>query len=115
MASDKTTYAPFTLHEDEKCRWLNLIDRDMAPKEHLFEERSEEGWTGNGYDWSSIAQVIVAEQMPNIAEELEFDPEGGMFSVTGPRAALERLGKAMAAAYHDDATLRDLLSRAEID
>jgi len=115
MASDKITYAPFHLHEDEKYRWLNLIDRDMLSKEHIFEEFREAGWCGNGYDWSAIAQVIVAEQMPDLEQDLEFDPEAGMFSVSGPRAALERLGRAMAAAYHDEATLRDLLSRAEID
>jgi hypothetical protein len=87
----------------------------MVAKEHIFEERKSEGWTGSGYDWASIARVLVAEQLPDLECDLSFDPEGGMFSASGSRPALERLGKAMSAAFQDDKILRNLLSRAAID
>ncbi len=38
-----------------------------------------------------------------------------IFSATGSRDALEKLGAAMQSAFRDDAALRDVLSRAELD
>jgi hypothetical protein len=107
--ADKVTYSPFILTE----RSLLLVDQHMESKCHVFQERK--GWIGSGYDWNSIAQVIVSERLPGLANELSFDSEGGMFVAVGPHAALEQLGKAMHLAYHDDNALRDLLSRAELD
>ncbi|AMK75173.1 MULTISPECIES: Imm51 family immunity protein [Methylomonas] len=113
--TDKITYAPFILLDSEEYRSLLLSDQHMVEKFHLFEERADEGWNGNGYDWNSIAQVIVAEQLSDLQDELDFDPEAGMFSAQGSRFALERLGKAMSLAFHNEEVLRDLLSRAELD
>ncbi|MDD3484179.1 Imm51 family immunity protein [Azovibrio restrictus] len=113
--TDKATYAPFILLESQEFRSLMLSDLDMEERFHVFEERSDEGWSGNGYDWNSIAQVIMSEQLPDLMESISFDPEAGMFSAQGPRAALERLGAAMSSAFRDEEILRDLLSRAELD
>lgn len=113
--TDKATYAPFILMESGEFRSLLLSDRDMVERFHVFEELSGEGWSGNGYDWNSIAQVIMSEQLPDLMDVISFDPEAGMFSAQGPRAALERLGAAMSAAFQDEEILRDLLSRAELD
>nr|WP_225587858.1 Imm51 family immunity protein [Methylomonas fluvii] len=96
-------------------RSLILSDQHMVEKTHIFDERADEGWNGNGYDWNSIAQVILFEQLPDLQDELDFDPEAGMFSTQGSRSALERLGKAMSLAFHNEEVLRDLLSRAELD
>ncbi len=85
----------------------------MGRKAHNFEETP--GWEGNGYDWNAIAQVVIAEQLPDLKGQLSFDPEAGMFSASGPRPALEQLGTAMRAVFEDDGTLRDLLSRAQLD
>lgn len=113
--TDRTSYTPFILMDEGSSRSLFLSDRYMVEKTHIFEERADEGWNGNGYDWNSIAQVLVAEQLSDLKDELEFDPEAGMFSALGPRPALERLGLALAAAFHDESILRDLLSRAQLD
>lgn len=113
--TDKSTYAPFTLLDTGKHRSLLLSEDDMMAKVHVFEELGDEGWSGNGYDWNSIAQVVVSEELPGLAKQLEFDPEAGMFCALGPRKALERLGAAMASAYNSEERLRDLLSRAELD
>lgn len=87
----------------------------MVEKLHVFEERADEGWSGNGYDWNSIAQVVLSEQLPDLQDEISFDPEAGMFSAQGSRPVLERLGAAMSSAFQNDEILRDLLSRAELD
>ncbi|WKJ89204.1 Imm51 family immunity protein [Methylomonas montana] len=113
--TDKISYAPFILLDSGEYGSLILSDQHMIEKFHVFEERADEGWNGNGYDWNSIAQVIVAEQLPDLQDELDFDPEAGMFSAQGSRSALERFGKAMSSAFHNDEVLRDLLSRAELD
>ena len=109
--TEKVKYAPFVLTD----RFLLLSDQPMEEKRHIFEGRVGEGWTGNGYDWTSIAQVIVAERIPEVAGNLSFDPEAGMFSAAGSRDILEQLASAMHAVFHDDDTIRDLLSRAEMD
>lgn len=57
----------------------------------------------------------MSEQLPDLMDVISFDPEAGVFSAQGPRAALERLGAAMSAAFQDEELLRDLLSRAELD
>lgn len=113
--TDLTTYAPFVLMDQGESSALFLSDTHMMAKTAIFEEREDEGWSGNGYDWNSIAQVVVTEQLPELEEVLSFDPEGGTFSAHGPRSALKALGKAMAAIFHSDEAIRDLLSRAELD
>ena len=113
--TDKSSYAPFILAEHGKYRSLILSDRDMIAKAHVFEERKAEGWIGSGYDWTSVARVLLIEQLPDLQSDISFDPEAGMFSASGARPALERLATAMLAAFESDEILRDLLSRAELD
>jgi len=113
--TDKTSYAPFILADRGKYRSLLLTDRDMMAKVHVFEERKAEGWIGSGYDWASIARVLLMEQLPDLENDISFDPEAGMFSASGARPALERLATVMLAAFESDEILRDLLSRAELD
>jgi Immunity protein 51 len=113
--TDKISYAPFILVDTGSHTSLILSDSDMLAKSHIFEEREAEGWMGNGYDWNSLAQVVVAEQLPEFADELSFDPEAGMFSAIGDRLSLEKLGTKMCAMFHSDEAIRDILSRAELD
>ncbi len=113
--TDKITYAPFILIDSGKYRSLILSDQHMVAKAHIFEERKTEGWSGNGYDWTAIAQVVVAEQLSDLQGAFSFDPEAGMFSASGSRAALERLGKLMSEIFHNDEAIRDLIARAEVD
>jgi len=111
--TDRTTYAPFVLMDEGKYRSLFLSDQFMADKFQIFDERAAAGWTGNGYDWNAIAQVVVAEQLPDLKDQFTYDPEAGMFSASGPRLALERLGTALQAVFQNDATLRELLKRVQ--
>ena len=112
--TDKETYHPFILI-DEDFRSLILSDTHMVAKEAIFRERADEGWEGNGYDWTSVARVLVDEALPHLRDDVSFDPEAGMLSAQGSLEGLNELAAGMQAVYNDDARLRDLLSRAELD
>jgi hypothetical protein len=112
--SDKSTYAPFILFTGDNPS-LIMSDKDMVNRSAVFEERGNEGWNGNGYDWTSIARVILDEKLPDIKDLLEFDPEAGMFCAIGPMESLKRLGAEMKQAFDDEDLLRDVLGRAVLD
>jgi hypothetical protein len=111
--TDKVTYSPFILWSEEARSTLILSDRDMVARTHIFEERS--GWLGNGYDWTSIARVVVEERLPDLRDDLIFDPEGGMFVAIGSIEAVKRLAEEMKKVFDDEASIRDILGRAELD
>ncbi|PFH07804.1 immunity protein 51 of polymorphic toxin system [Collimonas sp. PA-H2] len=110
---DMTTFAPFFLI-DGSCRALVLLDASFEEKAHIFEERSAEGWTGNGLDWNSVAQVIIVEQLPKLADELTFDSDASLFSASGDIASLTLLGNALKITFDDEHVLRDILFRAKL-
>jgi hypothetical protein len=111
--ADKVTYSPFVLLSGEG-QSLILSDGNMLAHTHIFEERSD-GWLGNGYDWTSIARVVVEERLPDLRDDLIFDPEAGMFVAIGSIEALRRLGEEMKKVFDDEASIRDILGRAELD
>jgi Immunity protein 51 len=84
----------------------------MALKTPIFEAQ---GRLGGGYDWASVARVILVERLPDLVDVIKFDSEAGMFAAYAPPAAIVRLGAEMLRAYKDDGILRDFLSRAELD
>ena len=113
--TDNVTYSPFILltGEAQSLSNLSLHDGDMLARKHIFEERM--GWLGNGYDWTSIARVVVDERLPDLRDDVNFDPEGGMFVAIGSTAALRRLGEEMKKVFDDESSIRDILGRAELD
>jgi hypothetical protein len=110
---DMTTFTPFFLI-DGSCKALVLLDSSFEEKAHIFEEQAEKGWAGNGLDWTSIAQVIIAEQLPQLADELTFTSDADVFSVSGSKASLIKLGLALKITFDDDHILRDILFRAKL-
>ncbi|MCA0269546.1 MAG: immunity 51 family protein [Bacteroidetes bacterium] len=111
----KSPLAPFRWVEHATSVSVLLADTDMLARVHIFEERADEGWEGFGYDWASVARVILDEDLADIADRIGLDPEAGMFAAYGEADAVERLAQALHVAYHDEARLRDVLSRAELD
>lgn len=113
---DDTTIHPFRvyIHEDESNQ-ASLLLTDFNEKEHIFAERADEGWEGGGYGWNSVAQVVLEERTPELIGKINFDPEGSMFAAYGEVAPIKLFAAAMKAVYDDDAALRDVLSRAELD
>jgi hypothetical protein len=85
-------------------------------KNEVFETREDEGFEGNGYDWTSLASVFIAERMPELEGVVKFDPEAGMFSAYSSDAeALKRFILSFKKACEDDNLIRDMFSRAELD
>lgn len=111
---DNVTFAPFILINGA-CTALILFDFHFKTKSYLFEERKEEGWSGGGRDWNAIAQVIIAEQFPQLADRLVFDSDTSLFSISGTKADLTVLGHALKIAFDDDHILRDILFRAVLE
>jgi Immunity protein 51 len=110
LTTDSTTFVPFILI-DGHCRSLVLFDHHMAFKYPVFAERSRDGWTGNGDDWTSIAQIVVAEQFDQGAESITYDSDADIFSARGNRSILEKLGAELQAIFRNDDAIRDLISR----
>jgi hypothetical protein len=110
--TDKITYSPFILYTGE-TQSLILLDRDMVPRFHVFEERA--GWLGNGHDWTSIARVVVDEHLPDLKDDVNFDSESGMFVAIGSAEVLRRLGREMKKVFDDESSIRDILGRAALD
>jgi hypothetical protein len=113
-ASDSTTFKPFILI-DGNFRALVMFNHAMAFKSDIFAERSREGWTGNGDDWTSIAQVLVADEIPLCAEKITYDSDADIFSASGSRFILEKLGAKLQAIFQNDDAIRKLMSRVKVN
>lgn len=110
----------------EKLKPFLLIEHDSGStsvilnvgtyKNEVFQTRAEEGFEGNGYDWGSLADVFLQERMPELTDVIRFDPEGSMFcAYSKDREALKRFAIGFKGACEDDAVIRELFSRAELD
>ncbi|GBF74689.1 hypothetical protein PA598K_03051 [Paenibacillus sp. 598K] len=111
---DKNQFAPFKwiVHD----RSVSLILTAGSYKQEVFAEREDEGFEGNGYDWGSLAAVFIKERMPKIESVVHFDPEADMFcAYSEDSQALARFAAGFLEACEDDAVIRDLFSRAELD
>jgi len=99
-------------HKDSVSVCLNV----EAYKTEIFQTREAEGFEGNGYDWSSLAQVFLAEQNPELLEVVKFDPEAGMFCAYSSNAEdLKTFIIAFKEACENETVIQDLFSRAELD
>ncbi|AZA93586.1 Uncharacterised protein [Chryseobacterium nakagawai] len=85
-------------------------------KQEIFDTRADEGFEGNGYDWGSLAQVFLDEKRQDLIESIRFDPEGGMFcAYSSQESQLKDFILDFKAICEDEALIRDLFSRAELD
>lgn len=93
---------PFVIVDFDEGASLQLYSVEDY-KQELFDSRKDEGFTGNGYDWTRLAELYIAEKCPHIAEEIQFDPDYGMFTVYADSAALlEQFAADFKAALDDD-------------
>lgn len=106
---------PFVLVQHDNGN-VSMILNVGEYKAELFESRADEGFEGNGYDWGSLAAVFLEETMPELAGVIRFDPEGSMFcAYSNQREAMYRFAAGFKQACEDDARIRDLFARAELD
>jgi hypothetical protein len=116
LFEDRATFAPFLILEYEANQGvygLILFDDDMEDTEDVFDDRGAEG---NGHGWEGLAESLVKSRMPEIAELLEFNSEGGTFAVDSEDlGALQRLSALLHQAFHDRALLGQLIEEADPD
>ena len=85
-------------------------------KAEIFESRLSEGFEGNGYDWGSLAKVFLDEKKPELVNDINFDPEAGMYCVySSNKIALKDFSIGFKNACEDSDLILDLFSRAELD
>lgn len=105
---------PFMVHHHENNSSVTLNVGDY--KAEIFAERADEGFEGSGYDWASLAAVFLAEKMPALEGDIRFDPEGSMFcAYSKNKDALEKFAVAFHSMCENEAQMRELFSRAELD
>ena len=75
--TDSATFVPFILIDGD-CRALVMFDYSMALKNRIFLERSTEGWTGNGYDWTLLAEIVTAECLCPLTEPVTYDSDADL-------------------------------------
>ena len=112
---DKEKLKPFFWVEHDDSVSLCLY-ADGVFKQEIFDARADEGFEGGGYDWASLALVFINEKMPEIKNDIGFDPEAGMFCVYSKNTdALQKFALGFRAMCDDDALMGGLFSRAELD
>lgn len=85
-------------------------------KTEIFQARKDDSFEGNGYDWSSLAQVFLNELMPELTNSVRFDPEADMFcAYSDDRDALKTFILSFKKACENEMLIQDLVSRAELD
>ncbi|WNS42373.1 Imm51 family immunity protein [Paenibacillus sp. MMS20-IR301] len=112
---DNADIKPFILVEQSNGG-KSVILSVGSYKADLFAARADEGFEGNGYDWGSLAAVFLEEQMPELSGIIRFDPEADMFcAYSSDGEAVVAFAAGFKRACEDDALIRDLFSRAELD
>jgi len=82
-------------------------------KDEVFQTRADDGFECGGYGWAALADVFLSERMPELKEDIEFDPEAGMFCVYSSNIeALKKFALGMREMFDDNELMIDLLSRA---
>ena len=100
-------------HEESVSVCLGVVGEYL---QEIFDTRADEGFAGNGYDWSSLAQVFLDEKCPNLQKKISFDPEAGMFcAYSKDKEALADFILRFKRACEDKPLILDLFSRAELD
>ncbi|MDI1462420.1 Imm51 family immunity protein [Catellatospora sp. KI3] len=108
--SSNHDFAPCRLMESESGEYSLIFD-DFDDHVDIFDEQ---GWEGNGYAWEGVVQVMLAERVPEILDQIEFDSETALFSVTArSEDALLEVAAVIREAIGDADVLADAIARAE--
>lgn len=109
--------APFYwVEQNSEAQAAVCLTVDSVYLQEVFDTRAEEGFIGNGYDWSSLAQVFLDEKCPDLQDKIHFDPEAGMFcAYSDDRDALSDFILRFKKACDDKPFILDLFGRTEYD
>jgi hypothetical protein len=108
--------APFSwIKLDDGSSLVTLYANENYKKE-LFQTRRNEGFTGSGYDWESLARTLIQEIAPDLQETILFDSEYGMFCAYSDNTdELQRFAVLLKETCENDALIADLFARAAPD
>lgn len=68
----------------------------------------------NGYEWAELIAQLIAEEFADKADQIQLDPEAGMFSAISENdALLLRLGLRFQALLQDETRLIELLKKTD--
>lgn len=82
----------------------------------VFALRAEEGFEGNGYDWTSLATVFLEECCPELEDCIAFDPEADTFCVyTTDAQALRQFITEFHAVCENKEKIKALFFQAKLD
>ncbi|OGQ24605.1 MAG: hypothetical protein A2138_02685 [Deltaproteobacteria bacterium RBG_16_71_12] len=104
--------APCRLVDHGGGRYSLCFDDYAMPTVPLFEQL---GLQGGGYTWEEVVRSLVKLRQPDLAAQLSYDSESGMFVALGPRAALLAVARLIQAAIADPLLLRTAVERADPD
>ncbi|MBW4085789.1 Imm51 family immunity protein [Paenibacillus sp. S150] len=106
---------PFILVE-QAHGGMSVILAAGSYRAELLSSRADEGFEGNGYDWTSLAAVFLEEKMPELAGTVHFDPEADMFcAYSDNREAILSFAAGFKKACEDEMLISELFSRAVLD
>jgi hypothetical protein len=113
LAAPSGTITMFEYPHDPGKYCLLMADAAWEDTLDVFEEC---GAYGNGYGWEGFARQAFRAYVPDVADRIDFDPEGGTFVAesTNPDA-LRQLGHVLQASVRDHRLLAELIQGAEPD
>jgi hypothetical protein len=82
--------APCRLVDHGEGRFSLCLDDFKMPELPLFTER---GLQGGGYTWEAVADSLLRLRRPELADQVAWDSEAGMFVAVGNRANLVVLAR----------------------
>ena len=108
--------APFSwIALDDGIASVTLYTRERY-KEEMFKTRKDEGFSGSGYDWESLAMQFIQENVPDLQQVISFDSEHLMFcAYSSDEDALKRFIFMFKEACENDAAITDIFSRTAPD
>lgn len=71
---------PFTIVDYEVGGTLTLYSVEDY-KQEIFDTRKDEGFTGNAYDWIMLAEAFARDNMPDVLDDIAFEPESDILTV----------------------------------
>lgn len=71
---------PFTIVDYAEGGTLTLYSVEDY-KQEIFDTRKDEGFTGNAYDWIMLAEAFARDNMPDVLEDIAFEPESDILTI----------------------------------
>ncbi|MCD7731417.1 MAG: immunity 51 family protein [Oscillospiraceae bacterium] len=81
-------------------------------KQEIFDTRKAEGFTGTAAQWHALAELFVAEEMPDLIGDIEIESESDILTIYADDCTLlEAFAVKFKAALDDDELIYPLFNR----